>query len=379
MTKNFLTLLSLLGFCVVSMPLCSATLDEAAASEQRGSKRKLSETTDSSQKKYAIATTDTAFKHLLSPEEGNFDVLRSFLQTFVPSFHDDPITTIQPMPVAIPPLRERGERQTFMDLHVKTAKTHYIIEMQAKRHVMFDERALFYACSTYSKQLPQERLVKGVPWYCELKPVIAIQVLDYDSSRVMESTAAGVSDSLVRRAEGHPMAEGQFFKHYLLTDRESGQVIDHLQLIQVEIPRGRELLKGKPDHKTFTSIDWWLELFCFSEDYSADRVTDLKQEGVEVPAFFEHALQRLDRTVWSPQMQKEYDVDLTDRAAYATVLAVERSEGKKEGISEGRKEGLLVGAREMKKLKTMTNAEIAEKLKLTEAEVSEVKDDDLAE
>ena len=100
-----------------------------------------------------------------------------------------------------------------MDLHVKTAKTHYIIEMQAKRHVMFDERALFYACSTYSKQLRQERLVKGVPWYCELKPIIAIQILDYDSSRVMESTAAGVSDSLVRRAEGHPMTEGKFFKH----------------------------------------------------------------------------------------------------------------------------------------------------------------------
>ena len=178
---------------------------------------------------------------------------------------------------------------------------------------------------------------------------------------VMESTAAGVSDSLVRRAAGH----------YLLTDRESGQMIDHLQMIQVEIPRSRELLRGKPDHKTFAAIDWWLELLCFSEDYSADRVADLKQRGVEIPEFFEHALQRLDRTIWSPQMQKEYDVDLTDRAAYATVLAVERSEGKKEG--------LLAAAGVMKKLKTMTNAEIAKKLKLTETEVSEAKDDDLGE
>jgi hypothetical protein len=143
-------------------------------------------------------------------------------------------------------------------------------------------------------------------------------------------------------------------------------------LIQVEIPRGRELLKGKPDHKTFTSIDWWLELFCFSEDYSADRVTDLKQDGVEIPAFFEHALQRLDRTVWSPQMQKEYDVDLTDRAAYATVLAVERSEGKKEGV----KEGLLTAARAMKKRAKMTDTEIAADLGLAESEVSEIKVDD---
>ena len=366
MIKNFLILVSLFNFCVVT-PLFSADLGDG---EERKSppKRRLSEPLDPSAKRYAIATTDTAFKHLLSPEESNFDVLRSFLQAFVPSFHDDPIDSIQPMPVALPALRERGEKQTFMDLYVKTAKTHYIIEMQAKRHVMFDERALFYACSTYSKQLPQERLVKGVPWYCELKPVIALQILDYDSSRVRESTAAGVSDSLVHRVEGHPMAEGQFFKHYLLKDSQSGQVIDHLQMIQVELPRGRELLERKPDHKMFTPIDWWLELFCFSEDYTPARVSDLRTEGVEIPSFFERALQRLDRTVWSPQMQKEYDVDLTDRAAYATVLAVERSEGKKEG--------LLTAARAMKKRGKMTDAEIASDLGLAESEVSEIKVDD---
>jgi hypothetical protein len=45
----------------------------------------------------------------------------------------------------------------------------------------------------------------------------------------------------------------------------------------------------------------------------------------------------------------------------------------------GKKEGLLIAAGVMKGLKTMTNADIAEKLKLTEAEVSEVNDDDLAE
>ena len=164
------------------------------------------------------------------------------------------------------------------------------------------------------------------------------------------------------------MAEGQFFKHYLLKDSQSGQVIDHLQMIQVELPRGRELLERKPDHKMFTPIDWWLELFCFSEDYTPARVSDLRTEGVEIPSFFERALQRLDRTVWSPQMQKEYDVDLTDRAAYATVLAVERSEGKKEG--------LLTAARAMKKRGKMTDAEIASDLGLAESEVSEIKVDD---
>ncbi len=335
-----------------------------------GSKRRLSAPLEPGEKRYAIATTDTAFKHLLSPEASNFDLLQSFLQTFVPAFHGDPITEIQPMPVAVPALRERGEKQTFMDLYVKTPRTHYIIEMQAKRHVMFDERALFYACSTYSRQLPQDRLVAGNPWYSELKPVIAIQILDYDSGRIREATAAGVSDSLVRRVEGHPMREGQFFKHYLLTDQPSGQVIDHLQMIQVELPRGRKLLERKADHKTFERIDWWLELFCFSEDYTPDRIGSLKGDGVAIPDFFERALNRLDRTIWTPAMQTEYDVDLTDRAAYASVLAVERSEGREEGV----KAGALIGARALKALGTMTDAQIVAQLEgaLTEAEVSSI-------
>ena len=63
-----------------------------------------------------------------------------------------------------------------MDLHVISAqKTHYIIEMQAKRHVMFDERALFYACSTFARQL-SERDLSAENWYLNLKPVIALQV-----------------------------------------------------------------------------------------------------------------------------------------------------------------------------------------------------------
>jgi hypothetical protein len=338
---------------------------------------------DPSAKRYAIATTDTAFKYLLEPVKSNLDVVKSFLQAFVPTFHDDPIDSIiESRPVSIPAEREKGEKFFFMDLHVKTAKTHYIIEVQARRHVMFDERALFYACSTYSTQLPLERLVKGVPWYCELKPIIALQILDYDSSRVRESTAAGVTDSLVRRVEGHPMGEGQFLKHYLLTDHQSGQVNEHLQMIQVELPRGKKLLKKK-DHKTFTHTDWWLELFCSSEDYTADRISNMRAEGVEIPAFFEPALLRLDRTVWSPQMQKEYHIDLTDRAALATVLAVERAEGAIEGGIKGEikgiKKGLLMAALVLKKRGEMTDAVIASDLGLAESEVSEIKVDNKEE
>ena len=99
---------------------------------------------------YAIATTDTAFKHLLSLAQGSDKkIVISFLNSFIPAFHGDPIRDVEEAPVALPILRRPGEKQTFMDLHVvSSAGVHYLIEMQAQRHVMFDERALFYAAST---------------------------------------------------------------------------------------------------------------------------------------------------------------------------------------------------------------------------------------
>ncbi len=94
-------------------------------------------------------------------------------------------------------------------------------------------------------------------------------------------------------------------------------------------------------------------------------------------------------------MQKEYDIDVTDRAALVTVLAVERSEGKTkgkiegkregkregkiEGKREGKREGLLTAARVLKKRGDMTDAVIASDLGLAESEVSEIKVDNKEE
>ena len=86
-------------------------------------------------------------------------------------------------------------------------------------------------------------------------------------------------------------------------------------------------------------------------------------------------------------MKTEYDIDLTDRYAYATVLAVERFEGKKEGKiegkiegkREGKREGLLTAARVLKKRGDMTDAVIASDLGLAESEVSGIKVDNKEE
>ncbi|MBA4249094.1 MAG: hypothetical protein C0432_00005, partial [Candidatus Puniceispirillum sp.] len=180
---------------------------------------------------FAIATTDTSFKHMLSLSVDNDpSIMQSFLNTFIPQFASDPVLEIlDERPVSIPALKKKGQKQTFMDLHVATQSgIHYIIEMQAQRHEQFDERCLFYACSTYSKQLSDHDL-KQKEWYRLLRPTIALQVLDFDTNR-----AKGISgikgregqelvDTLYERAKANPLPVGQYIKNYTMTCAHSKQ------------------------------------------------------------------------------------------------------------------------------------------------------------
>ncbi len=179
---------------------------------------------------------------------------------------DDPILKVGTMPSATPtlePEKQRGDRQIFMDYHVvsDTGK-HFIVDMQSRtrRHVMFDERTLYYTCSTYSDQLPGSlSVLNGQDWYSHLKPGIALQVLDYDSQKV-RGIKTHVPDSLVEIVRSNPLKEGQYIKHYILTDEISGQKINHMQLIQIELSRAKAT-------QTFPPTDGWANvivgLACF--------------------------------------------------------------------------------------------------------------------
>lgn len=122
---------------------------------------------------YAVATTDTSFKYMLSPSIGDNKILISFLNCFIPDFNNDEIEEVKEISGSVPVLKVGGNSQKMMDLHVVSKKgLHYIVEMQAKRHSMFDERGLFYACSAYSQQLNALDLLRK-KWFTQLKPVIA--------------------------------------------------------------------------------------------------------------------------------------------------------------------------------------------------------------
>jgi len=92
---------------------------------------------------------------MLSPSIGSgISVIISLLNCMIPTFREDSKVNQLEAPTAIPALKRQGQKQTFMDLYIiSTQGTHYIFEMQAQRHAMFDERVLLYACATYANQL----------------------------------------------------------------------------------------------------------------------------------------------------------------------------------------------------------------------------------
>ncbi len=151
----------------------------------------------------------------------------------------------------------------------------------------------------------------GESWYVKLKPVIAVQVLDYDTQRVT-GLSGPVADKLVERVRK------QFIKHFMLRDAKSGQVIDHLQFVQIELPRAKQSLF--PPTPGFTLTEWWLSVLRYSSDYDDETI---ERSGADMPEVIRMALARLRLSTWNPELQAEYRTNLVDRDAYATVLAVE--------------------------------------------------------
>ncbi|MDP3936124.1 MAG: PD-(D/E)XK nuclease family transposase, partial [Alphaproteobacteria bacterium] len=292
---------------------------------------------------FAVATTDISFKQLLDPSNDK-EVIISFLNTFVPTFANNPVKEVEPASIVIPSLPREGdddrkEKATFMDLHVKSKSgASYLVEMQARRHILFDERALFYLCNTYGRQLSEAEM-RTKDWYRSLKPTIAVQVLDYDSNRIRGiKDREGIEDTQVKRVREHPLPKGDYIKHYTMKDGHSGQELDHIQMVQVELPRyiTRPLF---PPQRDFSPVEWWLSILRHSSEYTQAYIDTLAAEGMVIPGVVKKGFERLSYHKWNPDMQKEYRLQVEDREEFEAMYAVERSEGLKEGMAKGRAEG----------------------------------------
>ncbi|OZA42504.1 MAG: hypothetical protein B7X84_05855 [Alphaproteobacteria bacterium 17-39-52] len=114
-----------------------------------------------------------------------------------------------------------------------------------------------------------------------------------------------------------------------MTDQQSGQTIDHLQMIQIELPRAKKTLF--PPSNTFTEQDWWLSLFKHATEYKSADLEGMVSQGLIIPDVINKALDRLRLSKWVPGLVHAYEKETVDFNEYATMFATERAEGRAEG------------------------------------------------
>lgn len=302
--------------------------------------------------KIANPLVDTAFKHLMNIEDSK-DVAISVLNAFIPDFKKCPIVDVSPLPVTEPVIVEdsKDKKQTFMDYHVKDQNGNsLIVELQRGRHINFDERALFHAAFTFAyfqgvESLKREngKFITSNKWYKNLKKVYALQIVDYDSNLVRGIKDDCCDDRLYREAKKHPMKDDQYFKHYLFMDVMSGQKLDSIQLVQVELPRADKIKTLFPARKDFTLSEWWLSIFKHHDEYTPEYIKELTMRNV-IPNEVLSGLRRLDFSYWTPNLIEEYKEDISSDA-----YSIQHNMWKQEGIEEGIEKGIEKGRAEIAK------------------------------
>jgi len=274
---------------------------------------------------YAAAMYDTSFKHMMADPE----IMKVFLTLFVPGLANQTVTDVQYKTTFVPPVPEPGKRKTQvdMDLHVTVnGAWHVIIEMQRRRHAMFDERGLFYAAGTYVNQLPAACFEGNVPWYEHLKPVVAVHLLDYDSQRATELEAS-VPDALPARVRQHPLPGPCYIKDFRLVCTQSGESLEHLHIRQIELVRADRVRGLWPPQHYWTGHEWFLSVLKHAPRYTLDLLVGLEKQGVRVPDVVPRMLTRLFYRTWDQTLQHAYQAEVREHQAREEHLALIRNEG----------------------------------------------------
>jgi predicted transposase/invertase (TIGR01784 family) len=153
------------------------------------------------------------------------------------------------------------------------------------------------------------------------------------------------------------MKDGCFMKWYVFTDKFSGQEIDYIQLIQVELPRA-EALGLFPPGRDLDEKHWWMSLFNHSKEYSPELVEKLYKEGTMPQGVYE-GLKRMEIKTWNPTLLRKYQRDVEEmREFYAPQIAMDIVDAKNEGIAIGEERGAAKEKRELARNLLRNNVDI---------------------
>ena len=222
--------------------------------------------------KFADPTSDFGFKKLFVDPK-NKSLLISFLNSILERKGQDRIAdAIITDPNNFPVVS--GDRHSIVDVRCKDERgKNYIIEIQVEDERNFPQRCVYYAARALTLQLDVKQDYK------EIMPVIFLGILGFKL-----------------------FPWKHYLSHLLITDQiTKEQAFDVCEWHIVELPKFK-----KTETEVVTDADRWLYLFKNAADLSS--VPTCLEKAKET----EHAMEILDRHLWSKE-----DVERFERALHA--------------------------------------------------------------
>ena len=274
--------------------------------------------------RYLDPKADVVFKKIFGDHP---HLLMSFLNAVLPLSSDALIVKLKYLPTEQVPAIPEFKR-TIADVKCTDALGRvFIVEMQMNWTDSFKQRLLFGASQAYIKQLD-----KGKD-YVLLQPVYGLGLV------------AEIYDNLTP----------DWYHHYQLVKKGSqdGDVIDHLQLIFIELPK---FPIHSPQEKKLRLL--WLR---FLREIN-EKTHTVSQELLDVPEIAE-AIQLTEESAYTRNELDVYDSYWDQVRREKTLMSEKYSKGKAEGIAQGIATGIAQGIAQGKAEGMATGiAEVAKKM-----------------
>jgi predicted transposase/invertase (TIGR01784 family) len=251
--------------------------------------------------RYLDPKADVVFKKIFADHPA---LLISFLNAVLPLAPDNIIIEIEYLPTEqIPEIPEF--KRTIADVKCKDAKGRaFIVEMQMNWTDSFKQRLLFGTSQAFVKQLG-----KGQDYHL-LQPVYGLGIV----AEIYEKTIP------------------EWYHHYQLVKKGTadGDIIDHLQLIFIELPK---FPVHSPDEKTLRLL--WLRFLREIDE----NTTTVSQELLDVPEIAQ-AVELAEESAYTPAELSVYQSYWDQVSREKTLMHDKYIEGLAEGEARGEARGI---------------------------------------
>ncbi|MFN0204051.1 MAG: Rpn family recombination-promoting nuclease/putative transposase [Bacteroidia bacterium] len=267
--------------------------------------------------KYINPYTDFGFKKLFG-EEGNKNLLKSFLNQLLPEHHQIADLTFQNVE-KLPDTQE--ERKAFFDIHcISSRGERFIVEMQKAKVDFFKDRSLYYLSYPIREQAKQKE------WSFELSAVYFIAVLDfwYEDKKTAE-----------------------FYRFVTLKDQKNELFYDKLGLIYLQMPAFK-----KTENELTDKFDKWAYFLKNLEKF--EEIPQILNEEVFQQAFTVAELAKMTKA-----QREDYEKSRLNYIGFKQATETAEKDGLKKGLEQGLEQGKIEIAKRMKE-KGMPYEEISE-------------------